>query len=75
MSWEIMRTETGPCERGAGPETHTFEMNDWNRTRSLICSPAAPPGTYQVSATGSTTGAGTPLSRSAVVTLTVKPQF
>ncbi len=34
MSWEIMRTETGPCECGEGTETFTFEMDDWNRTRS-----------------------------------------
>jgi hypothetical protein len=34
MSWEIMRTETGPCECGEGTETFTFEMDDWNRTRN-----------------------------------------
>ena len=34
MSWEIMRTETGPCECGEGTETFTSEMDDWNRTRS-----------------------------------------
>lgn len=34
MSWEIMRTETGSCECGTGTETYTFEMDDWNRTRS-----------------------------------------
>jgi hypothetical protein len=34
MSWEIMRAETSPCECGAGTETSTFEMDDWNRTRS-----------------------------------------
>ena len=34
MSWEIMRTETGPCECGKGTKTFTFEMDDWNRTRS-----------------------------------------
>lgn len=36
MSWEIMRTETGPCECGVGTETFTFEMDDWNRTCSSI---------------------------------------
>lgn len=34
MSWEIMSTETRPCECGAGTETFSFEMDDWNRTRS-----------------------------------------
>ena len=34
MSWEIMSTETRPCDCGAGTETFTFEMDDWNRTRS-----------------------------------------
>ncbi|WP_157466893.1 hypothetical protein [Edaphobacter aggregans] len=34
MSWEIMRTETAPCECGEGTETFTFEMDDWNRTQS-----------------------------------------
>lgn len=34
MSWEIMSTETRPCQCGAGTETFTFEMDDWNRTRS-----------------------------------------
>jgi MYXO-CTERM domain-containing protein len=34
-----------------------------------------PPGTYNVAVTASTTGAGTPLSHSAAVTLTVKPQY
>ncbi len=34
MSWEVVRTETRPCECGEGTETFTFEMDDWNRTRS-----------------------------------------
>lgn len=34
MSWEIMRTETDPCECGEGTQTFTFETDDWNRTRS-----------------------------------------
>jgi hypothetical protein len=34
MSWEIIRTETHPCDCGAGTATFTFEMDDWNRTRS-----------------------------------------
>lgn len=34
MSWEIMSSETHPCECGAGTETFTFEMDDWNRTRN-----------------------------------------
>ena len=34
MSWEIMRSETGPCECRAGTMTHFMEMDDWNRTRS-----------------------------------------
>lgn len=34
MSWETMRTESGPCECGQGTVTFTFEMDDWNRTRS-----------------------------------------
>jgi hypothetical protein len=34
MSWEIMRTETHPCDCGGGTATYTFEMDDWNRTRS-----------------------------------------
>lgn len=33
MSWEIMRSETGPCECGAGTITNVMEMDDWNRTR------------------------------------------
>ncbi len=35
MSWEIMSAETRPCECGGGTETFTFEMDDWNRTRSF----------------------------------------
>lgn len=34
MSWEVMRSETGPCECGEDTETFTFEMDDWSRTRS-----------------------------------------
>lgn len=34
MSWKIMSSETHPCDCGAGTETVTFEMDDWNRTRS-----------------------------------------
>jgi len=34
MSWEIMRSEAGPCECGTGAVTYVFEMDDWNRTRS-----------------------------------------
>lgn len=34
MSWEVMRTETGPCECGESTQTFTYEMDDWNRTRS-----------------------------------------
>jgi hypothetical protein len=34
-----------------------------------------PPGTYQVAVTATTTGAGTRLTHSAVVTLTVKSLF
>jgi hypothetical protein len=34
MSWEVMRTETGPCECGEGTQTFTSEMDDWNRMRS-----------------------------------------
>ena len=34
MSWEVMQTETGLCACGAGTETYTLEMDDWNRTRS-----------------------------------------
>jgi hypothetical protein len=29
-----MQTKTGPCACGAGTETYTLEMDDWNRTRS-----------------------------------------
>jgi hypothetical protein len=36
MSWEVMRTEAGPCECGESTQTFTFEMDDWNRTRSSI---------------------------------------
>ena len=34
MSWEIVSTENHPCECRAGTFTYTFEMDDWNRTRS-----------------------------------------
>lgn len=34
MSWEVMQTTSGPCACGAGTETYTLEMDDWNRTRS-----------------------------------------
>jgi hypothetical protein len=34
MGWEVMRTETSPCECGESTQTFTFEMDDWNRTRS-----------------------------------------
>jgi hypothetical protein len=34
MSWEVMQTTTGPCACGAGTETYTLEIDDWNRTRS-----------------------------------------
>lgn len=34
MSWEVMQTTTGPCACGAGTQTYTLEMDDWNRTRS-----------------------------------------
>ena len=34
MSWEVTRRETHPCDCGAGTETFTVEMDDWNRTRS-----------------------------------------
>ena len=34
MSWEVMRSETAPCECCAGTVTYTFEMDDWNRTRN-----------------------------------------
>jgi hypothetical protein len=36
MSWEVMRSETGPCRCGQGTETFVMEMDDWNRTRSHI---------------------------------------
>jgi len=36
MSWEVMRVETEPCDCGAGTVTHTFEMDDWNRTRNRL---------------------------------------
>jgi hypothetical protein len=34
MSWEIVKSETEPCQCGAGTVTYTMEMDDWNRTRS-----------------------------------------
>jgi hypothetical protein len=34
MSWEVMQTRTGPCDCGAGTETYTLEVDDWNRTRN-----------------------------------------
>jgi hypothetical protein len=34
MSWEVMRSETGPYECGEGTQTFTSEMDDWNRMRS-----------------------------------------
>jgi hypothetical protein len=34
MSWELMRTEAGPCECEENIQTFTFEMDDWNRTWS-----------------------------------------
>jgi hypothetical protein len=34
MSWEVMQTRTGPCGCGAGTETCTLEVDDWNRTRN-----------------------------------------
>jgi hypothetical protein len=43
MSWEVMQTRTSTCDCGAGTETYTFELDDWNRTRSsteihcLVC--------------------------------------
>ena len=30
MSWEVMKTETGPCECSEGTQTFTSEMDDWN---------------------------------------------
>jgi hypothetical protein len=39
MSWEVMQTKTGPCACGAGTETCTLEMEDWNRTRSATENP------------------------------------
>jgi len=34
MSWEIMRSETKPCQCGKGTISQILEMDDWNRTRS-----------------------------------------
>jgi hypothetical protein len=34
MSWEVMQTGTRPCECGSGTETYTFEIDNWNRSRS-----------------------------------------
>lgn len=34
MSWEVMQTTIGPCACGAGTETYTLEIDDWNRTRN-----------------------------------------
>jgi hypothetical protein len=34
MSCQITRSESGPCDCGAGTQTFTVEMDDWNRIRN-----------------------------------------
>lgn len=36
MSWEIMSSDTKPCECGKGTVTHVMEMDDWNRIRNSM---------------------------------------
>jgi hypothetical protein len=36
MSWEVMSSDTKPCECGKGTVTHVMEMDDWNRIRNSM---------------------------------------